>query len=165
MKKRWLLAATLCLAALILGIVIGRYLIPAGTRTSDPSHAHRANEHMVHSHGMVEVDPSQAIPSVDLIVHPDGHGGGWNLELRTENFVFAPERSGLGHVPGQGHAHLYIDGVKITRIYGPWFFLGPENLETGEHELKVTLNANDHSDYMLEGLVIGDSETFIVFQE
>ena len=74
---------------------------------------------------------------------------GWNLQVRTRAFRWAPQRASSMHRSGEGHAHLYIDGVKITRLYGPWFYL--RDLAPGRHQIKVTLNGNDHGDYVRNG--------------
>ena len=50
---------------------------------------------------------------------------------------------------GEGHAHIYVDGVKIGRVYGTWFFLG--GLSPGEYEVRVTLTANTHPPYERDG--------------
>lgn len=71
---------------------------------------------------------------------------GYNLHLRTRGFRWAPQRAGMAFRPGEGHAHLYVDGTKLTRLYGPWFYLG--TLDVGPHTIKVTLNGNDHGDYV-----------------
>jgi len=85
---------------------------------------------------------------------------GRNLEIITENFRFAPEHAGSENVAGEGHAHLYIDGKKIARVYGPWFYIpepGP-----GTHSVRVTLNANSHQDFVVGNQVIEDTENFTV---
>ena len=51
------------------------------------------------------------------------------------------ERSGGDHVAGEGHAHVYVDGEKIARLYGPWLHI--PSLSPGA-VVEVTLNANDH---------------------
>ena len=71
---------------------------------------------------------------------------GYNLSLRTKGFRWAPQRAGMAFRNGEGHAHLYVDGTKVTRLYGPWFYLGA--LAAGSHVVKVTLNGNDHGDYV-----------------
>ena len=58
------------------------------------------------------------------------------------NFEFAPERVNQASVVTEGHAHLFINGEKITRLYGPWYYLSL--LPVGEHELRVELNGNGH---------------------
>lgn len=71
---------------------------------------------------------------------------GYNLRLVTRGFRWAPQRAGMAFRNGEGHAHLYVDGTKVTRLYGPWFYLG--TLAAGTHTIKVTLNGNDHGDYV-----------------
>ncbi|WP_163847330.1 hypothetical protein [Pseudooceanicola aestuarii] len=75
--------------------------------------------------------------------------GGVNLQIRPEGFTFAPEAVNAAHVTGQGHAHVYVDGVKIVRAYGPWVHL--PGLAPGEAEIRVTLNANSHQQLATEG--------------
>lgn len=86
--------------------------------------------------------------SVRLVVTKDPKMG-HNVNVRTNRFTWAPWNASTAHVDGQGHAHLYVDGKKITRLYGPWYFLG--DLAKGRHVIKVTLNGNDHADYVRTG--------------
>ena len=61
---------------------------------------------------------------------------------------------------GEGHAHVYVDGEKAARIYGPWFHLGA--LPPGEVTLGVTLNANDHSLLAVSGRPLKAEKTITV---
>jgi hypothetical protein len=63
-------------------------------------------------------------------------------------------------VAGEGHAHLYIDGKKITRLYGEWYFI--PSLKPGTHTIRVTLNANTHEDYAVGGKLVEDTVTVVV---
>ncbi len=85
---------------------------------------------------------------------------GYNLFLKTWKLTWAPEHAGGRHRRGEGHAHLYVDGVKRTRLYGPAFYLG--ELTPGRHVIRVTLNANDHADYVRAHRQIADQETVVV---
>jgi hypothetical protein len=110
--------------------------------------------HSSHHHSM-EFPAGQAFPSVKLKVYPDRMKG-WNLELRTNNFKFAPEKIATS-APSQtaeGHAHLLINGKKVTRLYGNWYYL--KELPVGSNEIAVTLNTNNHEDLMVNGQIIGD---------
>lgn len=99
-------------------------------------------DHQAHDHDTPLVLPQDAdAPSLKLELHRDPSSG-WNLHLITRNFAFAPENASGAHVPGQGHAHVYVNGVKLGRYYGPWLHL--DNLPLGEVRVRVTLNANDH---------------------
>lgn len=75
--------------------------------------------------------------------------GGVNLYMLTRGWTWAPENINNSHVPGEGHAHIYVDGVKVGRAYGPYHYLS--GLEPGERHIRVTLNSNDHSDLTFEG--------------
>jgi len=110
-----------------------------------------------HKHDHEEtVEIGTANASLDLILHPDSISG-YNLELVTTGFDFAPSRSGLDHQPGEGHAHLYVDGHKVGRLYGHWHHLG--GLTAGAHEIRVTLNANDHRLLAVEGRGLAATRT------
>ena len=37
--------------------------------------------------------------------------------------MFAPENVNQADVDGQGHAHIYVDGEKVSRVYGERFHL------------------------------------------
>jgi hypothetical protein len=130
-------------------------------------HAHSTDtmadmNHYEMTHGKIELSGAAQRPSVEIKIHRDPVSG-WNIEVITENFRFSPEHAGRKHVPGEGHAHLYIDGVKITRLYGRWYYLG--TLSPGTHEIEVTLNANSHDDFTVHGEKISDSETVTVPSE
>ena len=56
-------------------------------------------------------------------------------------------------MPGEGHTHVWIDGRLLTMSYEPDVALG--DLEPGMHHIEVTLAANDHSDYMIDGEIVG----------
>lgn len=107
--------------------------------------------HGAHHHGKTITLPAgPAAPTLNISVAKDKVGG-WNLHIQTTNFRFAPDHASGPHRDGEGHAHLYVNGDKVARIYGPWFHIG--SLPKGRNELTVTLNANDHSH-----LAVGDAE-------
>ena len=163
MKKQSLIRPILL--GLIFGFLIG-YIV--AVERSDLSQNEVTDDHghatdMLHSHGehmheQYEVQ-SEQIPKVDLIILEDPKSG-WNLQINTQSFQFAPESASLEHIEGQGHSHLYINGEKITRIYSNWFHI-PE-LEEGTHEITVDLTTNDHRTYAYNGEDIKDTETIIV---
>jgi hypothetical protein len=105
-------------------------------------------------HGTLEVGDAIAAPTVKLTVLKDPKAG-WNLHVQVENFRFAPERASTAHVPGEGHAHLFIDGKKITRLYGEWYHI--PTLAPGTRKIAVTLNANSHEDLTIKGKPVSDT--------
>jgi len=93
-------------------------------------------------------------PEVSLLVQADIDAG-WNVHIQTKHFTFAPQNAGSENRLGEGHAHLYVDDYKLARVYGEWFHI--PNLRPGKHMIKVSLNANDHSPLMLDGVLIESS--------
>lgn len=105
----------------------------------DPAH-----DHSMHKHEGVEAtrfDANAPIPNVTINVQADTMNG-WNVQIETEHFTFAPEKAGEADTQNEGHAHLYVDGYKFARIYGNWYHL--KALTPGKHSITVTLNTNDH---------------------
>lgn len=99
----------------------------------------------------LRVVPAQQAPQVRRFRVTQDRMGGWNIHLLTQRFRFAPAHASEKARGGEGHAHLYIDGEKYTRLYGPWFYLPDDVLSPGAHTLKVTLNANDHTAWAVDG--------------
>ncbi len=122
-----------------------------GDHDHDHDHAHA--DPTAHPHGTTEAPAGM---TVSLDVRPDPMSG-YNVHIVTTGFTWAPERASLAHIAGEGHAHLYVDGEKVARVYGPWHHL--ERLPAGDAEVRVTLNTNTHDDYAHDGVVVADSVT------
>lgn len=102
---------------------------------------------MTMNHGAThDVDPGTA-PTISVDVLPDDQG--WVVRLATTNFEFAPDLVDGPHMPGKGHAHLYVSGTKVGRLYGASGRIGA--LPPGTHRVEVTLNTNDHRAYAIDG--------------
>jgi hypothetical protein len=133
-----------------------------GTQVEDSATFTETRDPAGHGHGMMplyEVPDGVPTPGVQLTVHVDPKAG-WNVEMVTTDYVWAPQNASTEPVMGEGHAHLYVDDHKVARVYGNWYYLG--SMDAGEHTVRVTLNANNHSDYAKDGTVIEDSVTVTV---
>jgi hypothetical protein len=122
----------------------------------DDHHSNDAEPEGVHAHDTVDVTDQAKRPTVKLRADEDEKGG-WNLRLMTTNFTFTPQLVGGNDTIGEGHAHLWVDGVKLTRLYGPDYYLAA--LEPGDHEVTVTLNTNSHKDYVVDNELVADTIT------
>jgi hypothetical protein len=144
-------------------VLVGVFLLSMGSAHAAGMHGASSGQMTAGQHGMAhgaaEVGNAPNPPTVKVTVHPDAKAG-WNLQVQTQNFRWAPERASTAHVAGEGHAHLYIDGKKITRLYGEWYFL--PSLRPGSHTIRVTLNANTHEDYTVGGKLVEDTVTVVV---
>lgn len=112
-----------------------------------------------HAHATFKQPEGSAAPTVQLHVTPDPLGG-FNLNLETTHWTWTPEKVNTEAMANEGHAHLYVDGKKMGRIYGPWYNLS--GLTPGPHDIRVVLSANDHSDYAdADGHVLSDTVSVI----
>ena len=91
---------------------------------------------------------SETPVSVAITAEPDAHGG-VDVQIATEGFQFAPDSVDQPHTPGAGHAHIYVDGVKLGRVFESDYHIDP--LSPGQHEVRVSLNTNDHSELVYDG--------------
>jgi len=133
----------------------GQPIRSSATVTVEPSeHAHGEME-------MHEVNAADA-PTVGLEVFEDPKQG-WNLHFPTEGIDLDAEAASSPHVDGQGHMHLYVDGVKLSRVYGEWWHL--KSLTEGDHEITIELNGNDHAPYAVDGEPITATSTISVAAE
>lgn len=153
MFKKLLLVSTTIICVTTIGSILG---IARTEKNLANAHSDAETEH---HHKTAEIPAGQPIPSVDLIVHKDSLKG-YNLEARVSNFRFAPEDVNTAAKPGEGHAHLNVNGKKITRLYGSWYYL--EKLQPGKNEITVSLNANTHENLTHNGEVIQDTEIVTV---
>lgn len=165
-------------AMLLIGLIFGGgigFTIAAGAGVTLDGHDHSADlaeseidhsqmDHAAMGHGetssdahdhdtVLTVPDGPDAPTLELAVTKDG--AGWNLQVITTNFTLTPERIGGAHIPGEGHGHVYLNGVKQARIYGEWYHI--DAVPSGDVELRVTLNSNDHS-----ALAVGDAPLEVV---
>lgn len=98
------------------------------------------------SHNTIE-STTNTTPTVSVEAIKDAKDG-YNINIITTNFVWAPEHVNQTPIQGEGHAHIYVDNIKIARVYSNWFHLSDSNLHPGKNTIVVTLNANDHSEWM-----------------
>ena len=117
------------------------------------------------SHGMDAREAAGPPPTLTLEALPDADWG-HALHLVTANFRFSPENVGTATETVEGHAHLYIDGVKLARLYGDWFHLPGNWLSEGEHVVSVALYDNVHrrwtagGESVAAGLILSGANSF-----
>lgn len=135
----------------LLGIVCtGLILIFLG---NTPIHADSNSAMSIH-----EVS-KDAAPTASLDIKKDPSGG-FNVHVVTTNFTWRPEMASMEYVRGEGHAHVFLDGRKIMRIYNEWFHLNTYQFATrsGEQLLSIEFVGNDHAPYTIQGSPVGDTQ-------
>lgn len=146
------------IAMLLIGLVFGGgvgFVTAAGYGVTLDGHDHGAHVAPAeHAHDTpIEIDAGPDAPELTISLTPDPMSG-WNLQMMPRNFRFAPEHASGGHVEGEGHAHVYVNGTKVMRAYGTWVHLGA--LPAGEVTVRAALYSNDHRSLVVGGTPVGD---------
>ena len=141
-------------AGVAVGFLLGYVSVSSNLHTAHNNHSN--HEH--HAHAQMTVSGDTPAPSLSVAAIPDTKDG-FNLHVMTEHFRFSPEGVNGNVLQNEGHAHIYINDDKIARLYGDWFHLGADLFSPGSNEIKVTLNANDHSEWAVAGESISQTVT------
>lgn len=142
------------LISILLGVGFGFGI--AQVASDDTTSTATESSELLHSHSEQYDVSAEDAPKVELVVTEDAKSG-YNIKIVATDFVFTPEDVNGDNVMGKGHAHLYVDGEKVARLYSPYFHW--DGTFEGTKEFRVTLNANDHSEYAVDGEVIEVSQT------
>ena len=97
--------------------------------------------------------------SVSVSAAPDDESGA-NLSIATTGLTFAPDKVDQPHVPGEGHAHVYVDGVKLGRVFANDHYIS--DMDPGERTIRITLNANSHEQYAIDGQPVEATTTVVI---
>ncbi|MBU2936505.1 MULTISPECIES: hypothetical protein [Pacificibacter] len=124
----------------------------SGMMMEDMCSANISDMAAMHQHPLRSVSPNLPVPTVSHLVFPDAMDG-YNIQILTKNYEFTPAAINREAVDNEGHAHIYVNGTKISRVYSNWFHLPSSYLQPGDNLITVTLNANDHSEW-----AIGDTQ-------
>lgn len=152
------------LVTLIFGVVIGTQITTHTSQNSQkhdmPAPTETVMQKALDAHSHVErpIDPTLPIPSANITLYPDTKGG-YNLHIALTNFTVTPKDAGAASKANEGHMHIYVNGTKVGRMYGEWIYLPADLFTKDSNQVDVTLNTNDHADWMHEGKHIGDSAT------
>ena len=104
-------------------------------------------------HPSHKVEAETPYPTIKLKLTKDNMDG-YNLLIDLNNFTLAPEQVGKKNKPNTGHLHLYVNDIKIARIYSNWFHIPGRYFNLKENLIKVTLNANMHGGFTIDGKLI-----------
>lgn len=111
-------------------------------------------------HGGAEGVTSEPAPTLALDWAEGPGAAGGVLRVAVENLQIVQVPDGTAHVPGEGHAHAYLNGLKLGRVYGEAFEIGA--LLPGDYTLMVSLNTHDHRPYLVDGTPVADVLKFTI---
>ena len=104
-----------------------------------------------------EVPAGWAKPTINGAIISKDAKVGFNLHLKTENWDFDTSHLGdravtpQGHKRAFGYVHLYVNGRKRNRLYGPDFYLKEIDLDPGLNKLEFVLATPQHGCWRLKG--------------
>jgi hypothetical protein len=134
------------LATILTGLILALFnIVPVNAHTNGATSVHEIEQELA--------------PKATLEIEKDLTGG-FNVQVVTTDFIWRPELASMKHVPGEGHAHVFLDGRKIMRIYNQWFHLNTYQFSTraGEQLLSIEFVGNDHAPYTIQGLPVGTEQ-------
>ncbi len=107
-----------------------------------PSHDHAGHGSTAHDHSaMTQWDSTLPLPTLTLAIVNDTMAG-VNLHIATTGYTMTPEVVGQADIVGGGHAHVYVNGVKLGRVYSDWVHI--PDVKSGDL-IRVSLNGNSHA--------------------
>lgn len=138
--------------------VPGRVSLTADIAGSFPITIHVGAESSGEDHHAKTIEAPPGM-SVSVTATPDDESGA-NLSITTAGLTFAPNKVDQPHVPGEGHAHVYVDGVKLGRVFANDHYIS--DLDPGERTIRITLNANSHEQYAIDGHPVEATTTVVI---
>jgi len=107
---------------------------------------------MKHQHSPKNLPQGVLTPQLNIALSEDSMSG-VNLHLDTQNFQLESPTA-AGNNPKnivEGHAHLYVNGKKIQRVYASDIHIPGKYINKGVNQISVTLNGHDHSQWQVAG--------------
>ncbi len=121
--------------------------LTARARLSDPQTSGKAASFGLFGLGDI-CQVGEGVPAPEITLDAVQIPSGWTISVKAQNFEFTPDLADGPHVPGTGHGHIYLNGLKLGRLYEDSYSFG--TLPKGDHLVEVTLNTNDHRAYVVE---------------
>lgn len=144
----------------VIGIFLAAYSFSAEHQYEVAMAEAQSGKGDMHGSKMMDLSDEDEIPEFSIIEVFKENDESYNLHVQIENWEFTPELTGSETVVNEGHAHVYVNNVKVGRMYGNWFHLG--ELRRGENTISIVLNGNDHTEFVVDGNVIGAETTVVV---
>ena len=101
-------------------------------------------------HSGHKIEANKPYPSVSLKIFEDKMDG-YNIYITFENFILTPGDVGKKNQPNSGHMHLYVNDIKISRVYSEWFHIPGRYFNLKENIIRITLNSNLHDSFVIDG--------------
>ena len=96
-----------------------------------------------------KVEAKIPYPKIDIEVSRDKIEG-YNLFFNLQNFKLSPHNIEIKNENNSGYLQLFINDIKISRIYSKWFHAPERFFSQKENTIKVKLFTNLHDELTID---------------
>jgi hypothetical protein len=101
----------------------------------------------IHQHKSLDIG-DMPIPKIQLSVFRDVIDG-VNVNVKVQNYLLnAPDTVVLESEVLQGHAHVFVNGIKKQRLYGDNIHIPKNWLTKGVNQIAISLNSHQHENWV-----------------
>ena len=97
-----------------------------------------------------KIDAKKPYPLINLEIIKDKVDG-YNLYIDLENFTLSPSQIGSENQPNMGYLQLFVNDIKITRVYSNWVHVPQRFFNLKDNFIKITFNSNLYDEFTIEG--------------
>ena len=97
-----------------------------------------------------KIDAEKPYPLINLEIIKDKVDG-YNLYIDLENFILNPSQIGIKNHSNMGYLQLFINDIKITRVYSNWVHVPQRFFNLKENFIKITFYSNLFDEFTIEG--------------
>ena len=97
-----------------------------------------------------KIDAEKPYPLINLEIIKDKVDG-YNLYIDLETFTLNPSQIGSENQPNVGYLQLFVNDIKITRVYSNWVHVPQRFFNLKDNFIKITFNSNLYDEFTIEG--------------
>ena len=97
-----------------------------------------------------KIDADKPYPSINLKVIEDKIDG-YNIFIDLQNFNLNPSEIGNENISNSGYLQLFINDIRITRIYSDWVHVPQRFFNLKENFIKITIHSYLHDQFTIKG--------------
>ena len=97
-----------------------------------------------------KIDADKPYPLINLTVIKDKIDG-YNIFINLQNFKLNPSEIGKENISNSGYLQLFINDIRITRIYSNWVHVPQRFFSLKENLIKITFHSYLHDQFTIKG--------------
>lgn len=105
----------------------------------------------IHQHSALEIPEGFATPAIEMQVERDPIDG-LNILIKMQNYIMNSPLDEMSKAEVlQGHAHVFVNGKKMQRLYGDAIHIPADWLKKGVNQIAISLNSHQHENWTKDG--------------